>query len=208
MKILKAKFVKSCARLEDCPTDGLPEIAFAGRSNVGKSSLLNKLLHQKGLAKISRTPGKTRLINYFEVLLAPIPREPFYMVDLPGYGYAKASADQQASWGKLVEHYLRGRPELREVIVLLDIRREPSALDQQLLSWTEHYRLPISMVVTKLDKVSRGGRPAALRSIQNRFPPFASDLEVLPVSSLTGEGCDTLLQKIVHTLAGGSSEGP
>ena len=194
--------------MEDCPTDGIPEIAFAGRSNVGKSSLINKMLHQKGLAKTSRTPGKTRLINYFEVLLAPIPRQPFYMVDLPGYGYAKASADQQASWGKLVEHYLRGRPALREVIVLLDIRRGPGALDQQLLSWTEHYRLPIFMVATKLDQIPRGGRPAALRSIQNKFPPFASNLEVLPVSSLTGEGCNALLQKIVRTLAKESSEGP
>ena len=201
MKILKAEFVKSCGRWEDCPTDGLPEIALVGRSNVGKSSLLNKMMNRKALAKISKTPGKTRLLNYFEVLLAPLPRLPFYMVDLPGYGYAKASAEQQSSWGRLIESYLKRQSALKELILLLDIRRVPSAQDLQLLSWAEHYQLPVSMVATKQDKIYRGGRMAALRSLQKMLPPSASGLEILPVSSLTGEGCDALLQKMVRTLA-------
>ncbi|MBI3994670.1 MAG: ribosome biogenesis GTP-binding protein YsxC, partial [Nitrospirae bacterium] len=140
MKILKAEFVKSCVALEDCPKDDLPEIAVVGRSNVGKSSLLNCLLQRKGLAKTSGTPGKTRLINFFKTTLGLNPPLTFYIVDLPGYGYANASKIRIADWGAMVENYLAHRTELQSLIVLLDIRREPGPLDQQLFSWLDSYK--------------------------------------------------------------------
>ncbi|MBI3609296.1 MAG: YihA family ribosome biogenesis GTP-binding protein [Nitrospirae bacterium] len=200
MRIDKAEFLKSCTALEQCPKDGLPEIAIVGRSNVGKSSLLNCLLQRKGLAKVSGTPGKTRLINFFKVTLGPNPPVVFYMVDLPGYGYAKVSIAQRAAWGAVVENYLLHRPTLRCVIVLLDIRHDPSPLDQQLLSWMDSYKIPSFLVATKSDQLTKGRQPAALREIRQLLSPSNTASEILPFSSKTGEGREALLKKIVQIL--------
>jgi len=200
MKIVNAEFVKSGVVLEDCPKDGLPEIGIVGRSNVGKSSLLNCLLQRKGLAKTSGTPGKTRLINFFRVALGLNPPLTFYIVDLPGYGYAKASMTQREEWGGMVEDFLAHRLSLRGLVVLLDIRREPSPLDQQLLRWIQSYKIPVILVATKSDQLPRSRLSNAVQSIQAALPKFAANLDILFFSSKTGEGRDALLGKIVQTL--------
>ncbi|MBI3595996.1 MAG: YihA family ribosome biogenesis GTP-binding protein [Nitrospirae bacterium] len=200
MKILSAEFIKSCARSEDCPKDGLLEIALAGRSNVGKSSLLNCLVQQKGLAKTSGTPGKTRLINFFKVTVGLKWPLAFYLVDLPGYGYASASFAQREAWGDLVNDYLTHRPALRGLIVLMDIRHPPSLLDQQLLTWIRSYTLPCILVATKSDQLPRGRLASALGKIKGSLPGSATPPIILPFSSKTGEGRDALLEKIVQLL--------
>lgn len=149
MKILSAEFIISAARPEQLPVDARPQIAFAGRSNVGKSSLINALLHRKGLVKTSSTPGKTQLINYFLI------NEQFYFVDLPGYGYAKAPRNVVDQWAPMIEGYLKGSPRLRSVVLLFDIRREPDARDRRMVEWLRHYQIPLVAVLTKTDKVKR-----------------------------------------------------
>jgi len=149
MKIFSAEFIISAARPEQLPVDARPQIAFAGRSNVGKSSLINALLHRKGLVKTSSTPGKTQLINYFLI------NEQFYFVDLPGYGYAKAPRSVVDQWAPMIEGYLKGSPHLLTVILLFDIRREPDARDRRMVEWLTHYQIPLVAVLTKTDKVKR-----------------------------------------------------
>lgn len=200
MKILKAEFVKSCATLEDCPTDGLSEIALVGRSNVGKSSLLNCLLQRKGLAKTSGTPGKTRLINFFKATVSLNPPFVFYIVDLPGYGYADVSMTQRATWGALVEKYLAHRPPLHRLILLLDIRRIPGPLDQQLLSWTDSYQIPVLLIATKSDQLPKGQQSLALEKIKAAMPSSIADREILLFSSKTSQGREELFKKIIRIL--------
>jgi GTP-binding protein len=202
MKILNAEFVKSCVQLSDCPKDDLPEIAVVGRSNVGKSSLLNCLFQRKGLAKTSGTPGKTRLINFFKVALGLNPPLTFYIVDLPGYGYANAPMIQRAEWGAMVENYLAHRSALRGLIVLLDIRREPSALDQQLLLWIDSYKTPCFLVATKSDQLPRSRQPTALLSMRASLPLSTEKQEILLFSSMTGQGREALIGHILKTLQG------
>ena len=200
MKIERAEFVRSCASLRDCPADGLLEIALAGRSNVGKSSLLNCLVQQKGLAKTSGTPGKTRLINFFKITLGLKSPLAFYLVDLPGYGYASASFAQREAWAALVNDYLTHRPALRGLIVLMDVRHPSSLLDQQLLTWIGSDTLPCILVATKSDRLPRGQLALALGRIKDSLPGSVSYPVILPFSSKTGEGRDALLDKIVHLL--------
>jgi GTP-binding protein len=129
-----------------------PEIALVGRSNVGKSSLINALCRQNKLARISASPGKTRMVNFFEI------NDAFYLVDLPGYGYAKVSQREQAGWGKMIENYLSRSKQLKHLLFLMDIRHEPSQGDKQMAYWLEHYRIPCTIVATKADKVTRSQR--------------------------------------------------
>src|SRR5512134_3718952 len=150
MKILSAEFVTSAAAPRQFPIDRRPQIAFAGRSNVGKSSLINAILNRKGLVKTSATPGKTQLINFFLI------NGSFYCVDLPGYGYAKAPRSVVDAWAPMIEGYIRDSPQIRVVVVLLDIRREPDARDERLVEWLAHYGVPACYVLTKSDKVKRG----------------------------------------------------
>ena len=146
----KAEFILSATSPSHFPDTSFPEIAFAGRSNVGKSSLLNKLLRRKNLAKTSSTPGKTRQINFFRV------DDRFQLVDLPGYGYAKVSKTEREAWRELIEIYLMERSQLRLVISLIDVRHEPTRLDQDLLDWLESIQQPYAVVLTKADKVKAG----------------------------------------------------
>jgi len=148
MKITSAEFIKSAVWPPQYPPATLPEIAFAGRSNVGKSSLINTLVGRKNLAKTSNTPGRTQLINFFTI------NEKISFVDLPGYGFAKVSQSVKKNWGEMVEAYLKERQSLALVIFILDIRRDPSKDDLSLRDWLEHYRIPYLYVLTKADKLS------------------------------------------------------
>lgn len=167
MLITSAEFVTSAARVEHCPPPGLPEFAFAGRSNVGKSSLLNTLMNRRRLALTSATPGKTRLINFFRV------NRRYLLVDLPGYGYARVSDRERRSWRPLVEGYLAGRETLAAVGLLVDIRRDPGPDEELLLRWVANRGIPAVVVATKADKVSRNARQA-------RRARIAAGLELEP----------------------------
>lgn len=148
MIIKEAKFIISNTDIKLCPTDGKPEYAFIGRSNVGKSSLINMLTGKKDLAKTSGRPGKTQLINHFEI------NKEWYLVDLPGYGYAKASKSSRSTWERFIADYLTQRESLINIFVLLDARLEPQKIDLEFMTWCAEEQLPFSMVFTKIDKLS------------------------------------------------------
>lgn len=192
MKIKSAEFIKSAVNEKGWLADGLPQIAFVGRSNVGKSSLINKLVNRKGLVKTSSTPGKTREINFFKI------NDAFYFVDLPGFGYARAPGRVQAEWGPMIEAYLSGCKDLKLVVFLLDIRHEPGKNDQLMQDWLVHYSLPRVYVATKADKVSKG-------NIQKQIKPIAEAMGepadvVIPFSATSGEGKNVLLDAISSIL--------
>ncbi len=152
MRVTLAEFVTSAARPSQVPPPSLPEVAFAGRSNVGKSSLINTLVMRKRLVKTSSTPGKTRMLNFFAV------NGRYGFVDLPGYGYARATKGERARWGSLVEGYLKKRPTLRAVVLIMDLRHEPFPTDHQMVEWLGHQKLPAILVATKADKLGRSRR--------------------------------------------------
>jgi GTP-binding protein len=160
MKITSAEFIKSAVWPPQYPPAVMPEIAFVGRSNVGKSSLINTLVGRKNLAKTSNTPGRTQLINFFAI------NEKISFVDLPGYGFAKVAQSVKKDWGDMIEAYLRERQSLCLVIFILDIRRDPSADDLSLRDWLMHYRIPYLYVLTKSDKLSNNQAIARKRAIE------------------------------------------
>lgn len=153
MKIVDAQFIISAVREDQFPKDGLPEIALIGRSNVGKSSLINTLIERKNLARTSSQPGKTQMLNYYRVRTSD---HGLYFVDFPGYGYAKVSKKQREQWGKLAEQYLLKRKSLVCILQLVDLRHPPTADDRAMVEWLEYYDLPYCIVMTKADKVPRG----------------------------------------------------
>ncbi len=186
MKITSAEFVKSAFEKRHWTTDGLPEIAFLGRSNVGKSSLINSLLLRKGLARTSNTPGRTQSINFFLI------NQSFYFTDLPGYGYAKVSKTMRADWGKMAEEYLSERTELALCIQLIDSRHDPSALDMQLSEWLRFNNKPHVVVATKADKLSKN-------ELQKSIFAAAKLLEtakIITFSTQTGLGREELWSEI------------
>ncbi|MDP6777278.1 MAG: ribosome biogenesis GTP-binding protein YihA/YsxC [Candidatus Latescibacteria bacterium] len=185
MKVTTAEFVKSVGSPSGLPDDGLPEIAFAGRSNVGKSSLLNRLLNRKQLAKTSRTPGKTTNLNYFRINNA------LYFVDLPGYGYARHSHQERQRWGSLIEAYLEERDALKGIVQLLDARHDPSEQDLEMLRWLLHVRKPFLVAATKADKLSGSRLPARLRKTDDILAELGS-IDLLPFSATTGRGRDAV----------------
>jgi GTP-binding protein len=172
------------------PPEGPPEIAFAGRSNVGKSSLLNLLTNRKSLARVSGNPGKTRTINFYMVN-----GDEFRIVDLPGYGYAKASRSITKDWGAMIETYLKKRGTLRKVALLVDIRHEPSVQDKQMYEWISYYGMGGLVVATKADKISRNSLAKNLKIISTALGLTAADT-LLPVSVLNRTGVDDLLEAI------------
>ncbi len=188
MKIKSASFIATAVRPSQYPFHELPELAFAGRSNVGKSSLINKLLNRKKLVKTSSTPGRTQCINFFLV------NDAFYFVDLPGYGYAKVPASIQKKWGPMVEHYLKHRNPLRSVILILDIRRMPNKEDLQLLSWLHHYNIPTPIVLTKADKLTKNKQYQQTKKISSELALSPEELVVF--SSTSGQGKEMLWKKI------------
>ncbi len=190
MKVTSAEFVKSAFSREHLPADGRPEIAFLGRSNVGKSSLLNSLLQRKGLARTSNTPGRTQSINYFAVNGA------FYFVDLPGYGYARVSKSMRADWGKMAEDYLSTRRELALFVQLVDARHSPTDLDRQLGDWLAHHRKESVVVATKSDKLSANQLVKNIREVRGVFP----DSDVIAYSAETGRGREEVWKAIGDAL--------
>ena len=183
--------MKSAFERAHWPQDSRPEIAFLGRSNVGKSSLLNSLLQRKGLARTSNTPGRTQSINYFLI------NEQFYFVDLPGYGFAKVSKSMRADWGKMAEDYLSDREELALCIQLVDSRHEPSKLDLQLHEWLNFNEKKHVVVATKSDKLSARELNAQLRLIEAEMAPS----KVISYSAQTGKGRDAVWSQIASAVS-------
>jgi GTP-binding protein len=194
MKVKDAVFIKSARIPGEYPQQGLPEIAFAGRSNVGKSSLINRLVHRRDLAKTSSTPGKTRLLNFFAI------NATLSLVDLPGYGFARVSEGVRKSWGAMVETYLKKRKELRLVVLLVDARLGPTDLDLQLIGWLRHYHIRFITVATKIDKISKSRRASAIKRIRDGLTE--SSASVLPFSAVTGEGKDLVWKEIMEACQG------
>jgi GTP-binding protein len=186
MKITSAEFVKSAFEKRHWVTDGKPEIAFLGRSNVGKSSLINSLLLRKGLARTSNTPGRTQSINFFLI------NDAFYFADLPGYGYARVSKTMRADWGRMAEEYLAERQELVLCIQLIDSRHEPTQLDVQLNEWLVHHSKPHMIVATKADKLSRTELRKSVTAARAKLP----EAEIMTYSALTGSGREEVWTQI------------
>jgi GTP-binding protein len=192
MEFSDPSFVISAHGLKQLPDSDLPEIAFAGRSNVGKSSLLNTLLKRKNLVKVSGRPGKTQGLNFFLV------SDSFYLVDLPGYGFAQVSRSMQASWGELISSYLETRTQLCCVVVILDIRHEAKGHDNDLIMWLKNKKIPVLPVYTKADKLS-GNKKEKCAGILDAGHGFSKDERVV-FSAKTGEGRDALVEKISRFL--------
>ena len=172
------------------PESSLPEVAFAGRSNVGKSSLLNTLVRRKSFARVSRTPGRTREINFFRI------NNEFVLVDLPGYGYARISKERKAEWRPMIESYLRRTTQLRGIVLLLDIRRDPSDDDRAMLDFLAETEVPTIVALTKLDKLSKIAGRAQAAGIARSL--HLEPEQVIPFSAQTGEGRVELLEAIVE----------
>ena len=193
IKIKKSDLETVAVKPSQYPPAGLPEIAFAGRSNVGKSSLLNLLTGRKALARVSGSPGKTRTINFYKV------NDAFRIVDLPGYGYAKISKSVSENWGEMMEAYLSNREGLKKVIQLVDVRHAPSAQDVQMYEYLKYYGLDGIVVATKADKVSRNELQKCISVIRKTLDLSPED-KVIPISSLKRTGHDILLGEIEKLL--------
>ena len=194
MIIKSVEFLTSAVRKEQYPPEGVPEIAFAGRSNVGKSSLINLLMNRKKLAKVSQNPGKTRTINFFAV------NDSFRIVDLPGYGFARVSKAEAEKWGPMMEAYLSGRPDLLKVVQLVDIRHAPSAQDKQMYEYLQYYGLDGLVVATKADKVGRSELNRNLAVIRRELKLKKTD-RVIPVSALNKTGTEEVLSAMEESLS-------
>lgn len=198
MIIKSAEFICSAVKQGQYPEDNMPEIAFAGRSNVGKSSLLNLLTNRKKLAKVSASPGKTRTINFFNI------NNTFRIVDLPGYGYAQVSKKEAESWGPMMESYLSERKNLKKCILLVDSRHQPTAQDKQMYEYLKYYNLDGVVIATKSDKISRNELNKNLSIIRKQLEMDKEDL-ILPVSALNKTGVDEILNCIAQIIEAGES---
>lgn len=189
MKIKTAELIAVGVQPKQYPEMVVPEIAFAGRSNVGKSSLINTLIGRKRLARTSSSPGKTQTINFYEV------NSTFRIVDLPGYGYAKVSKTEREKWGAMIEKYLSTRENLLKVVQLVDIRHAPSTQDKQMYEWLKHFELDGFVVATKADKISKNELQKKLSVIRKELQ-LKPDDQIFPISSLKKQGHEDLLKAI------------
>ncbi len=198
MKILGAEFIKSCGAPEQFPADQLPELAFVGRSNVGKSSLINSLLHRRSLAKVSKTPGKTRAVNFFTVRTSDPDLPAVSLVDLPGYGYAKVSKSVRAQWGPLIERYLLDRRSLGLVVLLIEAR-VCTEQDKLTIRWVQSIGRPLLVVLTKADKLRRSERERSAREARAACG-LAEEVPIVLYSAETHDGRDALWGEIRRQL--------
>jgi GTP-binding protein len=185
MKITSAEFIISAVGPSQFPEDGLPEIALAGRSNVGKSSLINRMIQRKNLARTSSQPGKTQTLNYYRV------NEALYMVDFPGYGYARVSKTRREAWGKMIEDYITNREELKLVLCIIDMRHAPTKDDIMMYEWLCHYDIPRAVVATKADKLPKSQWAKNLKVVKQTLNMQPQDTLIM-YSSETGMGRDEL----------------
>ena len=199
--ITQGKYIASAVRKDQYPEEDLPEIVFIGRSNVGKSSLINSLTRVNNLARVSSQPGKTQTINFFEVgiKIAEVEeRKAFYLVDLPGYGYAKTGKENRKIWSKFIEEYFLTSPRLRFVCQLIDIRHEPMASDVDMFNWLVDNDIPVLIIATKADKIGKNARAKNIAAIKRQLG--IKEISVLPYSSLKNEGRSDLLDVIGDSL--------
>lgn len=193
MMIKKAGFLLSQSEFKSFPQQGMPEIAMAGKSNVGKSSLINSLTRHSKLARTSSAPGKTRLINYYMI------NEAFLLVDLPGYGFARAPKSEQQKWSRMIEGFLTGSENLKHVFQLVDIRHEPTQEDVMMIEYLRHYDIPFTVIATKADKLSKAQRSRSIPVICRKL--VVQPWEILTYSSEELTGRELLLEKIENVLA-------
>lgn len=193
MKVNKVDFVTSAVSPAQYPTGALPEIALAGRSNVGKSSFINKMLQRKSVARISSKPGKTRTINYFLI------NDKFHFVDLPGYGYAQVSKTEKEKWGRMMEEYFQTREPLKAVVLLVDVRHSPTKDDQAMYDYLKHFQIPVIVIATKADKVPRNSWQKHLKIVRETLKMTPDDGLVL-FSSETGQGKDEAWKEIANKI--------
>ncbi|MDZ7773225.1 MAG: ribosome biogenesis GTP-binding protein YihA/YsxC [Balneolaceae bacterium] len=192
MKFQKAKFITGAPTLDQCPEPGYPEICFAGRSNVGKSSLINSVMHHGGLARTSNVPGKTQQMNYYLV------DDKAYFVDLPGFGFAKVSKAERERWGRDIRDYLLRRETLRLVVHLVDIRHKPSKLDEDFFYWLGSNRMPFVVVLAKADKLSRNKQKQAEFRLADILDEMNIEVPIVIASSETGDGIDGLKELLTE----------
>lgn len=195
MHIQNVEFLLSAVRPEQYPDPFIPEIALAGRSNVGKSSFINKLVNRKKLARTSGTPGKTQQLNYYQV------EEWFYLVDVPGYGYAKVSKTERRKWGTMLSHYFATRENLKLALLLVDFRHEPTADDIMMKDYFEEFGIPYFVIATKSDKVKRSQWNKHISQIYKTLDLISVD-QILPCSAETGDGRDEAWEIIEDVLSG------
>ncbi len=201
MNFQNAQFMISAARFAQCPPDIGAEVAFAGRSNAGKSSTLNALTGQRALARTSKTPGRTQLLNFFSLA------DDLRLVDLPGFGYAKVPVAVQQAWSKTLDIYFRERASLRGLVLVSDIRHEPNRFELQLLAWCREAGLPVLLVLNKADKLSRNQAAQAVLQRRKVLADPSGLLQVLPFSALKKEGLDRLRAAVGQLLLGGVEGG-
>ena len=199
MKIVTAEYLRSAEHKRDYLPGGLTEVAFAGRSNVGKSSAINLLLGRKGLVKTSKTPGHTRKLNFFLI------NDRFVFVDLPGYGFARVPLEVKRRWGPMVETYLKEREQLAGVVVIVDSRRPPTDSDMTLVDFLKSHGIPLAVAATKADKLPRGKLSALKRTIEREV---GADVPVVLFSSLNGTGKKELWKEVKKLIEGKQSTGP
>ncbi|AIM15793.1 MULTISPECIES: ribosome biogenesis GTP-binding protein YihA/YsxC [Neobacillus] len=183
MKVTSSEIVISAVRPDQYPDTDLPEFALAGRSNVGKSSFINKMLNRKGLARTSSKPGKTQTLNFFLI------NESLYFVDVPGYGYARVSKSERAAWGKMIETYFTSREQLRACVLIVDLRHPPTSDDVMMYDFLKHYEIPCIVIATKADKIPKGKWQKHLKVTKETLDLDPND-DIVIFSSETGEGKD------------------
>ncbi|MDD3613287.1 MAG: ribosome biogenesis GTP-binding protein YihA/YsxC [Eubacteriales bacterium] len=194
MKIITAEFFTSAEKPSQYPQDDLPHIALVGKSNVGKSSLINALTNNKKLARVSSSPGKTRLVNFFLV------NQNFYIVDLPGYGFAKVSKSEKEKWGTMIDQYFSTAKQLQLLIMLVDIRHDPTREDKQMAEWIRYYKIPVILALTKSDKLGKTRIKPRAAQIKKELG-FSGDIMHIPCSSVTGYGLDEIQDSLDHYIA-------
>lgn len=191
MKVTKAEIEISAVSKAQYPTTNLPEIALAGRSNVGKSSFINRIIGRKNLVRTSSKPGKTRTLNFYTI------NDLFYFVDVPGYGYAKVSKKEREKWGRMMEEYFETREQLHAVVLVVDIRHRPTKEDRQMVEYITYLQIPLIIIATKLDKITKAKRTQHINQIKQAFS-LDSTIPILPFSSETGENKEIIWKEILQ----------